>query len=406
VLAGEWWRLVACTFLHGGVLHVALNLVVLWVLGRSLEPIIGTWRFLFLYFASGLVGSAASSWFVESQSVGASGAIWGLLGAHAALAFYPRPLLPSALIGLARRSAATNLVLNVVNSFNPHVDAAAHVGGGLMGGLILVLMALSGGLSSHGRASPRAGVWLRAAAALLCVLFMVGCVRGIIAGRPWELDRAPQLSQVDLPGSPWSVAIPRGQTTRPAREGETSFVFGNLAHDPTVIDISWVQLSDGPSEREPREQLSIVLRQLATVPRGMQQLIPPRLVRDESRPARSHVAVRYRYISNAEVIHDSAIGIVDGTRVRVDVIAWESLPRAYEGLAERILRSFEPAAASTASLDESSSVFHSGVSSPPRVGEGVKVRVDRSLLGPSSEPFLELGTLGAQGCLERGCLKE
>jgi rhomboid protease GluP len=375
-LAGEWWRFVACTFLHGGVLHVALNIFVLWVLGRSLEPIIGMSRFLFIYFASGLVGSAASSQFVVGQSVGASGAIWGLLGAHAALAFYTRPLLPSALIGLARRTAATNLALNLVNSFNPHVDAAAHVGGGLMGVLILVLMALSGRLSSHGRASPPAGAWLRAAAALLSVLFVVGCVQGIIAGRPWELDRAPQLSKVDLPGSPWSVALPRGQTTRSASAEGTSLAFGDLSHDPTVIDISWAPFTDGPSVREPRDELSMILRQLATVPDGMQQLIPPRIVRDDRRPARSYVAVRYRYASNDEVVDDRAIGIVEGALVRVDVIAWEALPRAYDGLAGRILASLEPAAASTASLGEPSRMFHSGVSSPRRVGEGVEGRVE------------------------------
>jgi rhomboid protease GluP len=394
VFAGEWWRVVACTFLHGGLLHVALNIVVLWVLGRSLEPIIGMSRFLFIYFASGLAGSAASSLFVVSQSVGASGAIWGLLGAHAALAFYPRPLLPSELIGLARRAAATNLVLNLVNSFNPHVDAAAHVGGGLMGALLLVLMALSGGLSSHGRASPPAGAWVRAAAALLSVLFVVGCVQGIIAGRPWELDRAPQLSKVDLPGSPWSVALPRGQTTRSASVEGTSLEFGDLSHDPTRIQISWVALTDGSSERDPRDELSMILRQLVAVPDGM-PLIPPRIVRDDARPARSHVAVRYRSALNDEVVDDRAIGIVDGTLVTVDVIAWEALPRAYDGLAGRILGSFEPAAASTALLGEPSRMFHSGVSSPRRVGEGVEVRVEQRLLGCSIAPFL--GSLGTRG---------
>lgn len=346
VFAGEWWRVVSCTFLHGGVLHVTLNALVLWFLGRSLEPLVGVWRFLFIYFASGLAGSAASSAFVSSQSVGASGAIWGLLGAHAVLAFYPRPLLPPALIGVARRSALTNLAWNLVNSFNPHVDAAAHIGGGLMGALIVVLMAVSGGLSSHGRASPPAGVWLRATAALLSLLFAVGCVRGIVAGRPWELDRAPQLTRVDLPGSPWSVEIPRGQTTHSASAEATSVAFGNLSHDPTVVDISWVQLPGEIAEREPREVLSTIARQLATAPDGMQQLQPPRIVEDEAQPARSHVAVRYRYVSRDEVLYDRAIGIVDGARVRVDVIAWEALPRAYEGLAERILRSFEPSAAS------------------------------------------------------------
>jgi hypothetical protein len=143
-----------------------------------------------------------------------------------------------------------------------------------------------------------------------------------------------------------------------------------------VIDISWAPFTDGPSVREPRDELSMILRQLATVPDGMQQLIPPRIVRDDRRPARSYVAVRYRYASNDEVVDDRAIGIVEGALVRVDVIAWEALPRAYDGLAGRILASLEPAAASTASLGEPSRMFHSGVSSPRRVGEGVEGRVE------------------------------
>jgi membrane associated rhomboid family serine protease len=402
-LAGEWWRFVSCTFLHGGALHVTLNAVALWMLGRSLEPLLGTPRFLFIYFASGLAGSAASSWFVSSQSVGASGAIWGLLGAHAALAFYPRPLLPLPLVGLARRAAATNLVFNLVVSFSPDIDAAAHLGGGLMGALLLVLMALSGGLSSHGRASRAAGFGVRAGAAVLAVTFMVGLVRGIIAGRPWQLDSKPELSRVDLPGSPWSVMLPRGQTRRASREGGASRGFGNLAQDPSVVDIRWVPLSDGPFEREPNEQLSILLQDLATVPDGLVELMPPRIVRVEARPARSYVAVRYRYVSNTELVLDSVVGLVDGARVSVEVTAWAALPRAFDGLAPRILRSFEPLSASTASLGEPSGVFHSGVSSPRRVGEGVQVRGERSLLDRWGAPFPESGTMDDTGLPEQRC---
>lgn len=349
-LNGEWWRFVACTFLHGGFLHVALNTLVLWMLGRSLEPFIGTARFAFIYFMSGLAGSAASSWFVTSQSVGASGAIWGLLGAHAALAFYPRPLLPPALVATARRAAGTNLALNLVNSFNPHVDAAAHVGGGLMGALMLIVLALSGSLSTHGRAAPPSGPGLRAVAALLAATFVLGSARGIVAGRPWQLDSAPELARVELPGSPWSVEVPRGQATHPAADGRDSIEFGNLAHDPALVDISWVRLSNGSSGREPHAELSMILRQLATVPDGLEELVPPRIVQDRERPARSHVAVRYRYASNADVVNDRVIGVIDGHLVRVDVIAWAALPRAFDGLATRISRSIEPLAASTAAL--------------------------------------------------------
>jgi hypothetical protein len=340
---------------------------------------------------SGLAGSAASSLFVASQSVGASGAIWGLLGAHAALAFYPRPLLPPALVGAARRIAATNLALNLVNSFNPHVDAAAHVGGGLMGALILVLMAASGGLASHGRGAPPAGPWLRATAAALSLLFVLGCVRGMVAGRPWELDRPLELSRVELPGAPWSVALPRDPAAHSSNGERTSIELGDLSHDPVEIEISWAPASEGPSEREPRDELSLLLRQLARVPDGLRQLSPPRIVRNEARPSRSHIAVSYRYVSNDEVVNDRVIGIIDGTYVRVDVIAWAALPRAYEGLAARILGSLEPSTVSSASLREPSSVFHPGVSSPRRVGDGVQVRADRRLGRHANAPFLRAG---------------
>jgi len=389
-LHGEWWRFVACTVLHGGVLHVALNSVVLWMLGRSLEPFIGTPRFLFIYFTSGLAGSAASSLFVTSQSVGASGAIWGLLGAHAALAFYPRPLLPPTLVAVARRAAATNLALNLVNSFNPHVDAAAHVGGGVMGALVLVAIALSGGLLSHGRAAPPAGRWLRVASTVLGLTFVFGFARGIAAGQPWRLDSEPELARVQLADSPWSVEIPRGQATRSSSDERASIEFGNLAHDPSVVDISWVQLSNEPFAREPQAELSMILRQLATVPDGLEELEPPRIVQAERRPVRPHVAVRYRYTSNGDVVNDRVIGLIDGRLVRVDVIAWAALPRAFDGLAARILQSIEPAAPSTASLGEPIDVFHSGVSSPAQVGEGGEVHGERSLQGRAGVPFAGL----------------
>jgi hypothetical protein len=275
--------------------------------------------------------------------------------------------------------------------------------------LLLVLMALWGGLSSHGRASPPAGALSRAIAAALSLIFLVGCVRAIVAGRPWELDRAPELTRVELPDSPWSVAIPRGQTTRTGRGEGTAHEFGNLSHDPSVVGISWVPLSDASSEREPGDELAMIQRQLATVPDGLQQLLPARIVRDEARPERSYVAVRYRYVSNDEVVDDRAIGVVAGTLVRVDVIAWAALPRAYEGLAGRIWRSFEPSAAATTWLGTPSGVFH-GVVSPPS---------DGTLQERSNEPLLAFGAMGRvgsaasgptrewrpeKGCLEKACL--
>lgn len=342
---GEWWRLLSCTFLHGGVLHVGLNALVLWMLGRSLERFIGSTRFLLIYFTAGLAGSASSWLFVSSQSVGASGAIWGLLGAEAALAFYPRPLLPPSLIGVARRTAAANLGLNLVNSFNPHVDLAAHVGGGLMGAAVLVLLAASGRLAENGRAAPPVGWRLRAPVLLLAACFLCGLVVGIVAGRPWRVDAPPELERIALPGSPWSVEVPSDRSPQPEGEEDDATAFGNLAYDPRVVDIGWAPLAGGASAREPWDELGAIARQLETVPAGLEPIAPPRVVRDDARPDRSRVVARYRYSANPDVIDDRAIGIIDGVRVRVDVIAWAALPRAFEGLAPRILQSFEASGA-------------------------------------------------------------
>jgi hypothetical protein len=313
----------------------------LWLLGRSVERFIGSARFLIIYFSAGLCGSVLSSWFVSSQSVGASGAIWGLLGAEVAMAFYPRPLLPPALVGIARRTAAANLGLNLVNSFNPHVDFAAHVGGGLMGAGVLVLLAATGHLSANGRAPARTGIGLRLVAGSLACLFAAGLFAAIISGRPWQLDAAPALERVRLPGSPWSIEVPRGRSA--SDESAAGFSFGNVAYDPSVVDVSWAPLPSYADKPDITAELERVEQRLAQVPEGLEVVIPPRVVRtaDEAFGG-PHVSVRYRYASNPMVIDERVIGFVHGVMVRVDVTAWADLPRAYDGLAQRVLGSFEP----------------------------------------------------------------
>ena len=80
---GEYWRLVASMFLHVGALHLFVNVIALFQLGFVFESMFGSWRFLLTYFASGIVASAVSSLRLApgSLSVGASGAIFGLIGA-------------------------------------------------------------------------------------------------------------------------------------------------------------------------------------------------------------------------------------------------------------------------------------------------------------------------------------
>ena len=75
---GEWWRLITAAFLHGSLLHIALNMVVLWVIGAPVEEALGRGCFLALYLISGLAGSAGALLFDPNAiTVGASGAIFG-----------------------------------------------------------------------------------------------------------------------------------------------------------------------------------------------------------------------------------------------------------------------------------------------------------------------------------------
>ncbi|AUG78574.1 Rhomboid family protein [Kitasatospora sp. MMS16-BH015] len=123
VVAGEWYRLVSAVFVHYGLLHIVMNMVSLWVLGPQLEAALGRLRYLALYLVSGVAGNAlvylvAPGFF---ESAGASGAIFGLLGATAVLfRVYRRPVGP--VIAL--------LVFNLVITFSvPHIDWRAHIGG-------------------------------------------------------------------------------------------------------------------------------------------------------------------------------------------------------------------------------------------------------------------------------------
>ena len=83
VADGAWWQLVTSMFTHVEIWHIGFNMLALWILGPQLEAVMGRVRFLGLYFLSGLAGSACVYWLADQQvqTVGASGAIFGLMGA-------------------------------------------------------------------------------------------------------------------------------------------------------------------------------------------------------------------------------------------------------------------------------------------------------------------------------------
>jgi len=155
VVAAEPWRLLASTFLHVGGLHLLINMLSLWSLGRFVEPAFGAVRFVAVYGLAALSGSVASALFGgPGMSAGASGAVFGLLGAAIAeLAVVRR----STAAGAWRRAVLGNLIFVAVANLGigalyPMIDQAAHVGG-LVGGAIAALLLSPGWSLGHSRAA-------------------------------------------------------------------------------------------------------------------------------------------------------------------------------------------------------------------------------------------------------------
>ncbi len=135
IAQGEYYRLITGMFLQYGLLHLALNMWALWVLGRVLEAVLGPARFLALYLVAGLGGSVAAYLFSAPNSLtaGASGAIFGLF---AALFIVMRKL------GRDTSSVVPIIVINIVFTFTVSgISIAGHLGGLVTGALVALAMA-------------------------------------------------------------------------------------------------------------------------------------------------------------------------------------------------------------------------------------------------------------------------
>jgi membrane associated rhomboid family serine protease len=130
VADGAWWQLVTTQFTQVEALHIGFNMLALFFLGPMLENVLGRWRFLAVYLVSGLAGSAAVMLFSNSfgQTIGASGAIFGLMGALAVMALKVRGQVQSVLTWIA---------LNLVFTFTVSgISWQGHIGG-LVGGVVI-----------------------------------------------------------------------------------------------------------------------------------------------------------------------------------------------------------------------------------------------------------------------------
>jgi len=134
VAGGAWWQLLTSGFLHIGAIHLAFNMIALWVIGRDLEQVLGSARFLVVYLVSLLGGSLVVLAFENpaSRTAGASGAVFGLMGGLAVVLMKLR---------LSPRPALTIILLNVVISVAvPNISILGHLGGLVFGAVITAAM--------------------------------------------------------------------------------------------------------------------------------------------------------------------------------------------------------------------------------------------------------------------------
>lgn len=186
-LRGEWWRLLTCVFVHGGLLHIAFNMWCLWDLGALSESLYGRWTFAAVYLISGLGASLASvTWNPYVMSVGASGAIFGLAGALIAAFKLGEFSVPRSALSGPLRSLMVFVVFNLAfGAASGVTDNAAHVGGLITGLILGALIAL---LAPRHEQAPR-----RAAIFLVTLLVLAGGATELAHhyGLPLRLGRAP-----------------------------------------------------------------------------------------------------------------------------------------------------------------------------------------------------------------------
>ena len=171
IAVGEWWRLISGAFLHANLLHVGFNMLLLWLLGRELEQMLGSPRFGLIYLASVLAGSFGALLHNPAvPTVGASGGVFGLMGSAV--------VVQKASGGRIRDSGILGLlILNLVTTFAfPNISVGGHIGGLLGGGLV------SWVLFRHKMFTSRSHDVLRLAAA-------AGIITGLIFAGLWAAGR-------------------------------------------------------------------------------------------------------------------------------------------------------------------------------------------------------------------------
>jgi len=324
-LAGEPWRLLSSAVLHAGLFHVAVNGYVLLVLGGFMENVLGARRYAVLLGAAALGGSLASSLLSSATvAVGASGAIWGLLGAAAALAWRPGTAIPPSVVGPMRRNAIFNLVINLSVSFLPQVDLWAHLGGGLVGAALVLSGVLVRDLrppgagpgpsadegSMHGRG------WM-IAALVTASLTVTSIAAAWTTDRPWRLAAALEYRAYDLDHgvelrAPTLLGAPQSEILEP---NEVVWTIGDVIRDPLTLAV--VITPHGLDAAELDERIASYVAQGPKTPAEAELVFAWRRAEGVGSPA---FEVMYRYPNG--LLSGLWIQLRDDVEVRVESLRW------------------------------------------------------------------------------------
>lgn len=163
---GELWRLITSMFMHGSIYHLFVNMYSLAILGNQVETFLGKKKFLIIYFISGITGSMLSCILTNSYSLGASGAIFGLLGSLLYFGLQYRLFLGSILL----REIVPIIILNLMIGFMfEGIDNASHIGG-LIGGIFATLAV---GVDSRTQKSSKINGWITLSILILFLSYLL-----------------------------------------------------------------------------------------------------------------------------------------------------------------------------------------------------------------------------------------
>jgi rhomboid protease GluP len=142
-LSGDWWRLITNVFIHFGIIHLAMNMYCLYMVGIYLEPMLGKAKYTTAYLCTGILASIVSLWWHKDpvNSAGASGAIFGMYGLF--LALLTTNLIPKAVRQPQLQSIGIFVVYNLFRGMKGGVDNSAHIGGLISGFIIGYIFVIS-----------------------------------------------------------------------------------------------------------------------------------------------------------------------------------------------------------------------------------------------------------------------